>query len=135
MGGFWGRQGAPKAPHEELADFDSKIAQCKKLEATDDDSTIFEIELTEEAAKDLSSAGRMLDRMGGGELSGTAKLWVREGAIVKYEVKIRIEADLQGNAFEMTQTKTVTISNEGETKVEIPAEVRKLIDKAKREDF
>lgn len=128
LGGFFGQRGLPRAPHEELADFGSKILKCRKL----DDG--FEAELTFEAAKEFSGAGRMIDRMGG-DLTGRARLWVKDGAVVRYEITTSLSADVQGNVFEMTQTRTVTISGVDETKVEIPEEARKAIEKTLKQDY
>lgn len=134
-GGFMRGGGTPRASHEELADFGKKISKCKKIEAVEEGCTVYEAVLTDEAAREFNPAGRMLERMGGGEVTGKAKLWVRDGAVMKYQITTKIEGDVQGNAFEMTQSKTVAISGVDETVVEIPEAAKKLIDKSRKADY
>jgi hypothetical protein len=138
MGGFFGQRGAPSGPGEDLADFGTKLDKCKKTDKSekvgDADCSIYEGALTVDAAKAFMPMSRMLDRMGGGDVSGTAKIWIDgDGRLVKYELTTKLEADVQGNAVSMSQTRTVTLSGVNDTKVEIPEAAKAAIEKRKKQ--
>lgn len=130
---------AVQPPSNDLSDLGKKLAKAKKKDKTekvgDAECTIYEGELTEDAAeeivKDSMPMGKMM-KMGGGDVThtGTLKAWVDgDGRIVKYEVSGKMTASIQGMELEMGTTKTVTLSGIDKTKVEIPEEAQKALGK------
>jgi len=55
------------------------------------------------------------------------KFWLKEGALSKYEVKVKGTVSFNGNEFDNDRTTTVEIKDVGSTKVEVPAEARKKL--------
>ncbi len=126
------------APGADLADLGKKIAKAKKTDKTDKigeaDCSVYEGELTEEAAeemvKDSMPMGRFMKQAGEVTHTGTIKAWVDgDGRIVKYEINAKMSASIQGMDLEMGSTKTVTLSGIDKTKVEIPEEAKKALEK------
>ena len=66
-------------------------------------------------------------------MKGTAKFWVKEGLLSKYENhiegKVPARGDGNGREFDMNRTTTVEIKDVGTTKIEVPAEARKKLSK------
>jgi len=127
-----------KAPHEELADVDKKFEEIKKKDAKETadgkECTVYEGKLTEDAAKDIlpGGMGRMLAGMG--EIAGTAKVLIdADGVIRKYVFVSEIKASIQGNELEITTTRSVSLTDIGSTKLEVPEEVKKLLEEKKEE--
>jgi hypothetical protein len=78
-------------------------------------------DLTEEGAKSLLRFGR-----GGGgatvsNAKGSVKFWVKDGALAKYESKVKGTVSFDGNDREVDRTTTVEVKDIGTTKVEVPA--------------
>jgi hypothetical protein len=63
--------------------------------------------------------------------AGTFRLWVREGALVKYETRLQgvIAVEERGVRREVAvnQTALTALTDVGTAKVEVPAEVRKKL--------
>lgn len=111
-----------RLPHEELAGFDKHLKNVKKAEAKG--QAVYSAELTEDGAKALAKpADREIAR------GGTAKLWVDDkGRLVRYEVAIKLKgrrgsADVDGEV-----TKKVAVKDVGAAKVDVPDEVKKLLE-------
>jgi hypothetical protein len=111
-------------PHEELAII---VAGYTELKADGDSVTGL---LSETAAKLL------LVHAGQQEItpltaSGTFRLWVREGQIAKYEIKLEgtLAVAANGDRHEITvhQTATTEVKNIGTTKFEVPEEAQKKL--------
>jgi hypothetical protein len=109
---------APATQAEELA------GQVKELKQ---DGDVYSGELTEEGAKSqLMFGGR-----GGGngpEISGakgSAKFWVKDGMLSKYEIKVQGKVSFNGNDRDIDRTTTVEIKDIGSTKVELPDDAKK----------
>jgi len=137
MMGMFG--GTPKAPHDDLKDFGSKLASASKKDAKatvgETECTVFECELTEDAAKEGAPMGRMLERIPDAEIKGKAKVWMNaDGAIVQYDVTVSVAAEFQGMGFEISSVRSVLIYNVDKAKVEIPSDAKKAIEKADRKD-
>jgi hypothetical protein len=58
-------------------------------------------------------------------LKGTAKFWVKEGVVSKYETKVEGKMTFRDNDREVNRTTTIEIKDIGSTKVEVPAEAKK----------
>lgn len=94
------------------------VAGVKELKKEGD---AFAGELTEDAAKSL-----MRFRRGGGDgptisgAKGSAKFWVKDGVLTKYEFKVSGKMDFNGNEVDLDRTSTVEIKDVGATKIEVP---------------
>lgn len=111
-------------PAEEAQDLVKKSKELKKS------GDAYEAELTDEGVKELLSFG---GRRGGNadnapppptNTSGTAKFWVKEGQLAKYEYHVKGTRSFNGQDREIDRTTTVEIKDVGSTKVEIPAEAK-----------
>ncbi len=83
--------------------------------------------LTEEGAKELLSF-----RPRGGtegpkitDASGSVKFWIKEGALTKYEFKLKGTMSFNGNEVPNDRTTTVEVKDVGTTKLEVPEEAKK----------
>ena len=119
-GGMFGNFQAPAQQAEELA------GKVKELKSADG---VYSGDLTEEGAKSLLAFG---GRGGGNgpEISGakgSVKFWVKDGALTKYEFKVKGSISFNGNDREVDRTTTVEIKDVGKTKVEVPEEAKKKL--------
>ena len=134
--GMMGRMGGgARTPQEDLAGLGDKFKSVeggeKKETVGEDECTLYEAELTEDAAMALfGGGGRGLGRMTEeAEFDGEMKIWIdNQGRIARYETKVAVFASTAQGEFEMTATRTVTIYAVGETKVEIPDGAKDAID-------
>jgi hypothetical protein len=130
-----------KAPHEELKDLAKGIKEVKKGEKPekigDADCFQYSGELSDEAMKG-SPLGRMLGQFGGANasVSGSAKIWVDgSGSVVIYEVITKATVEIQGNSIDFSMARRTEITGAGNTKVEVPEGVQKLLnEKPKAEE-
>jgi hypothetical protein len=123
-GFFATRLRSMKAPAEEAQDLVSKSKEVKKS------GDAYEAELTEEGVKELLSFG---GRRGANadnapppptNTKGTAKFWVKDGQLAKYEYNVKGTMSFQGQEREIDRTTTVEVKDVGSTKVEVPAEAK-----------
>ena len=133
-GGGGGAMGAGqiKAPHEELKGSEKIFKEIKKgdkKETVDSkECTIYEGELTDDAAKEMVPGGgaRMLG--GAAEVSGKGKIFVDEdGVIRKYVMVSNIKASFQGQDLDITATRSIELKDVGKAEVKVPEEVEKLL--------
>ena len=105
-----------KLPAVQAADI---AATAKDLKQNGD---IYSGELTEEGAKALLTFRRRGGNAGPtvGNAKGSVRFWVRDGTLLKYEVKVKGTVSFNGNEFENDRTTTVEIRDVGTTKVEVP---------------
>ena len=114
-----------KAPVTQVAEL---VAGAREL-AKDGDA--WTGELTEDAAKTLLSFGR---RAGGGDAPSVSnakcavKIWLKDGALSKYETKVSGKVTFNGNERDVDRTTTVEIKDVGTTKVEVPEEAKKKLE-------
>jgi hypothetical protein len=128
FGGFGGGAGQQN-PAEELT---SLVGQLKNVKSADG---VITGDLTEEAvAQRLTFGGRGgRGGQGGGQTppapknaSGTAKVWVKEGAVTKYQLQVKgTVAGRGGNEMEIDRTTITEIKNVGSAKVDIPEDAKK----------
>lgn len=105
-----------------------EVAQATKELKKDGD--VYSGDLTEEGAKNL-----MRFRRGGGgdggptisDAKGSAKFWVKDGVLTKYEYKLKGSMDFNGNNIDVDRTSTVEIKDVGNTKVEVPEGAKKKL--------
>ena len=112
-----------KPPGTQAAD----LATGAKDLAKDGDT--YSGELTEETAKTLLTFGRR-GAGGGAEVSnakGSVKFWLKDGALTKYEFKVKGSVSFNGNDRDVDRTTTVEISDVGTTKVTVPEGAKKKL--------
>jgi hypothetical protein len=59
--------------------------------------------------------------------NGSMKFWLKDGALTKYEFKLKGTISFNGNEFESERTSTVEIKDVGTTKVAAPEEAKKKL--------
>jgi hypothetical protein len=134
-----------KAPHDELRDFEKSLKEVKKAEKPEKveskECSVYSGDLTDEGVK-ASPLGRMMGQLaqfgGGGtnaELSGSGRAWIdADGNLLKFEVTTKVSLEFNGNAIEFVMVRATAISGVGETKVEVPEGVQKLLSEKPAED-
>jgi hypothetical protein len=88
-------------------------------------------DLTEEAAKNLLRMRRGGGNGGGPTISdakGSAKFWIKDGLLSKYELKVSGKVEFNGNEMNQDRTTTVEIKDVGATKIEVPEAAKKKIE-------
>jgi len=126
-----GGAGAQMLPAETVKDLISKTKDLKDADGG------LAGDLTEEGAKGALTFGGRGRRGGGGgggnnagpeNAKGTLKVWLKDGAISKYQ--FHVSGTVQGRGgdpMDVDRTTTVEFSDVGSTKVEVPAEVAKKL--------
>jgi len=113
--------------------FKAPAAQAVEVaEATKDlkkDGDVYSGDLTEEGAKNL-----MRFRRGGTDggptikdAKGSAKFWVKDGVLSKYEYKVAGSMNFNGNDIDVDRATTVEVKDIGSTKVEVPEGAKKKL--------
>src|SRR5580765_8637720 len=117
-----------RTPAAEAEDIAAKTKDLKK------EGDAYSADLTEEGAKDLLRfrGGRRGGGGGGGgaepkNAKGSAKFWVKDGQLAKYEYKVSGTVSFGGEDRDVERTTTVEIKNVGETKIEVPEDAKKKI--------
>jgi len=111
-----------KLPAAQAAEIAAGTKELKK------DGEVFAGELTEEAAKKL-----MRFRRGGTDApainnaKGSAKFWINDGVLSKFEFKVTGSMTFNGNDIDVDRTTTVQIKDAGSTKVEVPEGAKKKL--------
>jgi hypothetical protein len=117
-----------KAPSAELEDLISKSGELKK------DGDVISGDLTKEGAEGLLTfGGRGRGGNGGNrpapkDAKGTLKIWLKDGALAKYETKVTGKVDRQGEETAVERTTTTEIKDVGATKIDVPADAKKKLD-------
>jgi hypothetical protein len=112
-----------KTPAKEAAE----IASYAKNLKTEGD--VYASDLTEEGAKALQTFGVRGGNSGPtvSDATGSAKFWLKEGALIKYEFKLKGLIKFGDNEFPNERTTTVEIKEVGSTKVEVPEAAKKKL--------
>jgi hypothetical protein len=90
---------------------------------------VYTSDLTEEGAKTLQTF-RPSGSDGGPSVSdakGSVKFWLKDGALIKYEFKLKGLIKFGDNEFPNDRTTTVEIKDVGTTKVEVPEGAKKKL--------
>jgi hypothetical protein len=107
---------APAAESEDIA------GKTKDLTQTDD---AYSGDLTEDGAKSLLA---WRARGGDGPIvskaKGSAKFWVKDGIITKYQYKLQGTMNFGGDDIDIDRTTTVEVKDVGATKITIPDEAK-----------
>lgn len=125
-------------PHEEVRDLPGKLADVAKGEKKEDVDghacTVFEGELTEEAAKSLIPPAAAAFGLSG-DVVGLARIWVDdEGVVRRFETTAAIRANFQGQDLEIGMNRTTNITDVGSATLEVPPEVEELLKKPEEEE-
>ena len=113
-----------KAPAEQALDILAALQDLKK------DGDVLSGDMTEAGAKNLMSFRRGGN---GGEApaitnpKGSAKFWIKDGVLSKFEFKVTGKMDFQGNPMDVDRDTTVEIKDVGTTKLTVPEEAKKLV--------
>lgn len=111
-----------KTPDAQVTNLVDKV---KELTKADD---VYAGDLTEDGAKALLTLGR--PGANGPTVSnakGSAKFWLKDGALTKYEFKVSGTVSFNGNDRDVDRTTTVEIKDVGTTKIEIPDDAKKKL--------
>jgi len=103
-----------QTPAEQAADVAAGVKEFKK------DGEAVAGDLTEDAAKGLMRFRRGGDGPTISDAKGSAKFWIKDGVLSKYEYKVSGKMDFNGNEIDLDRTTTVEIKDVGKTKVEVP---------------
>lgn len=113
-----------KAPVDQAQQLVTVAQELKK------DGDTYSADLTEAGVKTL-----MAFRMRGGDgptitnPKGSVKFWVKDGALTKYQFKVKGTMSFNGNDRDMDRDTTVEIKEVGTTKVAVPDEAKKKLEK------
>jgi hypothetical protein len=109
-----------KAPAAQAAELAGDVKELKK------DGDVYSGDLTEEGAKAL-----LQFRRGGNatvsDAKGSAKFWIKDGVLSKFESKVSGKVSYNGNDRDVDRTTTTEIKDVGATKVEVPADAKKKL--------
>jgi len=115
-----------RTPAVEAEEIAAKTKDLKK------EGDAYSGELSEEGAKDLLRfrGGRRGGGGGGGgpepkNAKGSAKFWVKDGQLAKYEYKVSGTVSFNGEDRDIERTTTVEIKDVGTTKIEVPEDAKK----------
>jgi hypothetical protein len=119
-----------KAPAVQAEELLGNVSELKK------DGDAYTGALKEEAAKAMVSFGGGRGRggdAGGGDrpqptgVKVTAKFWIKDGVLTKYETVAAGSISFNGNDRDLGRTTTVEINEVGTTKINVPNEAKKLV--------
>ena len=126
--GGWGLRNF-KAPAVQAEELLGKVSEIKK------DGNAYTGTLKDEAAKALVSFGGRGrgGNDGGGDrpeptgVKATAKFWLKDGVLAKFETVAEGSISFNGNDRNLGRTTTVEIEEVGSTKIDVPEEAKKLV--------
>jgi len=110
-----------KAPAAQAVDVAEATKELKK------DGDVYTGDFTEQGAKDLMRFRRGSDGPTINDAKGSAKFWIKDGQLSKYEYKVTGSMDLNGNNMDVDRTTTVEIKDVDNTKVEVPEAAKKKL--------
>jgi hypothetical protein len=110
-----------KLPAKEAAELASFAKELKK------EGDVYASDLTEQGAKTLQTWRPLAGSEGPtvSDATGSVKFWLKNGALTKYEFKLKGNISFNGNEFPNDRTTTVEIKDVGTTKLEVPEEALK----------
>ncbi|MGI9244579.1 MAG: hypothetical protein ACR2RV_27505, partial [Verrucomicrobiales bacterium] len=118
-----------KSPAVRAEELIGKVAEIKK------DGDAYSGDLSAEDAKAMVTFGG--GRRGGGDdaaarpeptgLKVTAKFWIKDGVLAKYETVTAGSISFNGNERDLARTTTTEIKDIGTTKIDVPEEASKLL--------
>ena len=109
-----------KAPATQAAELVSDVKELKK------DGDVYSGDLTEDGAKALLTFRRG-NNSSVSDAKGSAKFWITDGVLTKYEYHVQGKITYNGNDRDTDRTTTVEIKDVGATKVEVPDDAKKKL--------
>jgi hypothetical protein len=117
-----------RAPAQEVGELAGKVKGLKK------EGEAYTGELSQEALKEMYTFRRRSGDSGGSGtdvsgLKGTAKFWVKDGVLSKYETHVKgtMTFGQDNREIEVDRTTTYEITDIGTAKVDMPAEAKKKL--------
>lgn len=111
-----------KTPTKEVADLAAGAKELKK------EGDVISADLTEEGAKNMQTfRGFDGQTPSVSEARGSVKFWLKDGALTKYEFKLKGTIKFGDNEFPNDRTTTVELKDLNNTKVEVPEAVKKKL--------
>jgi hypothetical protein len=101
------------------------LAGAKELKK---EGGVISADLTEEGAKNMQTfRGSDGESPSVSDAKGSVKFWLKDGALAKYEFKLKGKIKFGDNEFPNDRTTTVEIKDVNSTKVELPEAVKKKL--------
>jgi len=120
-----------KPPHEEFKKYVARFKEIKKRDGEEKigeiSCVVYEGPLTEGGVRAGLPAGVGLV-LPKGEYEGTGRAWVGDGRILKFEADCKAAVEDSGKTVELTYKRTTEFNDIGKTKVDMPADVKKLFE-------
>jgi len=115
-----------KAPAAEAEEIASKIEDLKKNEDNSYSGTIGEV-----AAKELINRARRRGGNGPEGAKGSARFWVKDGVLSKYEYNVqgKLTVGQDNREVEINRTTSVEIKEVGSTTLKVPSAAKKKLEK------
>lgn len=110
-----------KTPAVQAAEIAAGVKELKK------DGDAMAGDLTEEEAKNLMRFRRGGDGPAISNAKGSAKFWIKDGLLSKYEYKLSGKMEFNGNEIDLDRTTTVEVKDIGSTKLEVPEGAKKKL--------
>lgn len=112
-----------KAP---TADAEGLVDKVKELKNEGDG--VYSGEFSEDGAKAIFNRGGGDRAPKVTEPKGSAKFWIKDGVLVKYEYNLQGKMTMQGREMQVNRTVTVEIKDVGSTTIEVPEEAKKKLE-------
>ncbi len=109
------------APAEQAVEIAGDVKELKK------EGDAYSGDLSEEGAKKLMRFRRGGDGPQISGAKGSAKFWVKDGVLSKFEYKVKGSMNFNGNDIDVDRTTTTEIKDVGTTKVSIPEGAQKKL--------
>jgi len=113
-----------KLPASDAQELVGHVKDLKK------DGDSYSATLTADGIKQMFSFGRRPGGEGGPDtsgLKGTAKFWIKDGVLSKYETRIEGKMTFGQNERDINRATITEIQEIGSTKIEVPAEAKKKL--------
>jgi len=110
-----------KVPAEQAEEIAKEVKDLKM------DGDTYSGDLTEEGAKNLMRFRRGGDGPQISGAKGSAKFWVKDGVLSKFEYKVKGSMNFNGNDIDVDRTTTTEIKDVGSTKVTVPEGAQKKL--------
>lgn len=108
-----------KSPADQATEIAGHVKELKK------DGDVYSGDLTEEGVKDLVRFRRNNAEVS--DAKGSAKFWIKDGVLSKFEFKVSGKMDFNGNDIDVDRDSTTEIKDVGTTKVEVPDDAKKKL--------
>lgn len=104
-----------KAPAADALELIAAVKELKK------DGDVYSGAMTEEGLKSQFRFGQPKNP------KGSAKFWVKDGQLIKFEAKLQAKMEFNGNEMDVDRTTTTEIKEVGTTQVNVPEAAKKKL--------